>query len=75
MTHEPTLACSGNATFLDDTSQCTHKEYGNTLSFMGNGSRHPSAVHKYHQGWIERLQPGEGRFQHDHHAGAAGAAL
>jgi hypothetical protein len=52
MTHEPTLACSGNATFLDDTSQCTHKEYGNTLSFMGNGSRHPSAVHKYHQGWM-----------------------
>ena len=52
MTHEPTLSCAGNATFLDDTAQCTHKEYGNTLSFMGGGARHPSAIHKYHQGWI-----------------------
>ena len=52
MTHEPTLTCSGQATFLDDTSQCTHKEYGNTLSFMGGGAHHPSAVHKYHQGWM-----------------------
>jgi hypothetical protein len=52
MTHEPTITCQGGAAFLDNTSQCTHKEYGNTLSFMGGGARHPSAVHKYHQGWM-----------------------
>ncbi len=52
MTHEPTLTCQGGASFLDNTSQCTHKEYGNSLSFMGGGARHPSTIHKYHQGWI-----------------------
>lgn len=52
MTHEPTMTCTGMATFLDDTSQCTHVEYGSTLSFMGAGGRHPSAYHKYAQGWI-----------------------
>jgi len=52
MTHEPTLKCTGMATFLDDTSQCTHVEYGSTLSYMGSGARHPSAYHKYAQGWI-----------------------
>ncbi len=52
MTHEPTMTCPGNATFLDDPTQCTHVEYGNTLSFMGGGAHHPSAYHKYAQGWI-----------------------
>ncbi len=52
MTHEPTLNCTGAKTFLDDTSQCTHVEYGSTLSFMGGGAHHPSAYHKYAQGWI-----------------------
>jgi hypothetical protein len=52
MTHEPTMTCAGSATFLDDPTQCTHVEYGNTLSFMGGGSHHPSAFHKYMQGWI-----------------------
>ena len=33
-------------------SALQHKEYGNSLSFMGGGARHPSAVHKYHQGWM-----------------------
>jgi MYXO-CTERM domain-containing protein len=27
-------------------------EYANLLSFMGGGAHHPSAVHKYHQGWM-----------------------
>ena len=52
MTHEPTITCPGNATFLDDPTQCTHVEYGNQLSFMGGGAHHPSAYHKYAQGWI-----------------------
>ena len=54
MTHEPTLTCAGGATFLDDSTQCTHVEYGSTLSFMGSGGvgYHPSAYHKYAQGWI-----------------------
>ena len=52
MTHEPTMTCTGMATFLDDSTQCTHVEYGSTLSYMGSGSHHPSAYHKYAQGWI-----------------------
>ncbi len=52
MTHEPTMTCPGNAAFLDDPTQCTHVEYGNSLSFMGGGAHHPSAYHKYAQGWI-----------------------
>jgi hypothetical protein len=52
MTHEPIMKCTGNATFLDDPTQCTHDEYGNSLSFMGGGAHHPSAYHKYQQGWI-----------------------
>jgi len=66
MTHEPTLKCTGMATFLDDTSQCTHVEYGSTLSYMGSGARHPSAYHKYAQGWIGKCNvvqaPGSGTF-------------
>ena len=27
-------------------------EYANSLSFMGGGAHHPSAAHKYMQGWI-----------------------
>jgi MYXO-CTERM domain-containing protein len=52
MSHEPTMTCTGAKTFLDDPSQCTHVEYGSTLSFMGGGAHHPSAYHKYAQGWI-----------------------
>lgn len=52
MTHEPTLSCTGGKTFLDDTTQCTHNEYGSSLSFMGGGAHHPSAYHKFAQGWI-----------------------
>ena len=62
MTHEPTMCCggtvsgnrtcSGGVTFSDDTRNCQHMEYANQLSFMGGGARHPSAVHKYHQGWM-----------------------
>jgi hypothetical protein len=52
MSHEPTMTCTGAKTFLDDTSQCTHVEYGSSLSFMGGGAHHPSAYHKYAQGWI-----------------------
>jgi hypothetical protein len=52
MTHEPTMTCAGNATFLDDPTQCNHVEYGNALSFMGGGEHHPSAYHKFAQGWI-----------------------
>ena len=66
---------SGNATFLDDTSQCTHKEYGNTLELHGQRRAPPVGGTQVSPGLDERLQPGEGRFQHDHHAAAAGAAL
>ena len=61
MTHEPTMCCggtvsgnncTGGTTFADNTAGCQHMEYSNSLSFMGNGARHPSAVHKYHQGWM-----------------------
>jgi len=61
MTHEPTMCCggtvsgnncTGGTTFADNTANCQHMEYSNSLSFMGNGARHPSAVHKYHQGWM-----------------------
>jgi hypothetical protein len=52
MTHEPTITCPGAVPFLDDATQCTHVEYGNSLSFMGGGSHHPSAYHKFAQGWI-----------------------
>jgi len=52
MTHEPTMTCAGTVPFLDDPTQCTHVEYGNQLSFMGGGEHHPSAYHKYAQGWI-----------------------
>ena len=62
MTHEPTMCCggtvsgnrtcSGGATFSDNTTNCQHMEYANSLSFMGGGAHHPSAVHKYHQGWM-----------------------
>jgi hypothetical protein len=62
MTHEPTMCCggtvtgnrtcSGSVTFSDNTANCQHMEYANSLSFMGGGARHPSAVHKYHQGWM-----------------------
>jgi len=51
MTHEPFMNCNGK-TLLDDTTQCTHKEYGSTLSFMGSGALHPSSYHKYQQGWL-----------------------
>src|SRR5262245_50811123 len=61
MTHEPAMCCGGSVsgnnctggvTFSDSTTNCQHMEYANSLSFMGNGARHPSAVHKYHQGWM-----------------------
>ena len=62
MTHEPTMCCggtvsgnrtcSGGVTLSDNTSNCQHMEYANSLSFMGGGAHHPSAVHKYHQGWM-----------------------
>jgi len=62
MTHEPTMCCggtvsqnrtcTGGTTFADSTTNCQHMEYANLLSFMGGGAHHPSAVHKYHQGWI-----------------------
>jgi len=52
MTHEPTLTCTGGATFLDDSTQCTHHEYGSQLSFMGGGAHHPSAYQKFEEGWI-----------------------
>jgi hypothetical protein len=62
MTHEPTMCCggtvsgnrtcSGGVTFSDSTANCQHMEYANSLSFMGGGAHHPSAVHKYHQGWM-----------------------
>src|SRR5262249_24274670 len=54
MTHEPTITCTGNVPLLDDTSQCQHHEYGSQLSFMGGGSHHPSAYHKYQAGWISK---------------------
>jgi hypothetical protein len=57
MTHEPTITCAGAAPFLDDPTQCTHVEYGNQLSFMGGGEHHPSAYHKYAQGWITPRAP------------------
>ena len=46
------MTCPGRCAFLDDPTQCTHVEYGNSLSFMGGGAHHPSAYHKYAQGWI-----------------------
>ena len=62
MTHEPTMCCggtvsgnrtcTGSVTLSDNTSNCQHMEYANSLSFMGGGAHHPSAVHKYHQGWM-----------------------
>jgi hypothetical protein len=61
MTHEPMMCCggtvsngrcSGGMTFTDDTSGCQHIEYANMLSFMGGGAHHPSAAHKYMQGWM-----------------------
>jgi hypothetical protein len=62
MTHEPTMCCggtvsgnrtcSGGTTFADNTANCQHMEYANSLSFMGGGAHHPSALHKYHQGWM-----------------------
>ncbi len=62
MTHEPTMCCggtvsqnrtcTGGTTFADNTANCQHMEYANSLSFMGGGAHHPSAVHKYHQGWM-----------------------
>ena len=62
MTHEPTMCCggtvssnrtcTGGTTFADSTTNCQHMEYANSLSFMGGGAHHPSAVHKYHQGWM-----------------------
>ena len=42
----------GRHTFADSTTNCQHMEYANSLSFMGGGAHHPSAVHKYHQGWM-----------------------
>ena len=44
--------CTGGTTFADSTTNCQHMEYANSLSFMGGGAHHPSAVHKYHQGWM-----------------------
>ena len=73
-----TLRRDRSATVPRTTSrhQCTpHIEYGNSLSFMGGGAHHPSALHKYHAGLDERLQRGQGRRSDDDHAGAAGAAL
>jgi hypothetical protein len=62
MTHEPTMCCggtvsgnrtcAGGTTFADNTANCQHMEYANSLSFMGGGAHHPSALHKYHQGWM-----------------------
>ena len=63
MTHEPTMCCggtvnsghttcTGGTTFADSTTNCEHMEYANSLSFMGGGAHHPSALHKYHQGWM-----------------------
>jgi hypothetical protein len=62
MTHEPTMCCggtvsnnrtcTGGTTFSDSTTNCQHMEYANSLSFMGGGAHHPSALHKYHQGWM-----------------------
>jgi hypothetical protein len=62
MTHEPTMCCggtvsgnrtcTGGTTFADNTANCQHMEYANSLSFMGGGAHHPSALHKYHQGWM-----------------------
>ena len=62
MTHEPVMCCggtvsnnrtcTGGVTFSDNTASCQHMEYANALSFMGSGAHHPSALHKYHQGWM-----------------------
>jgi hypothetical protein len=52
MTHEPIMTCPNKAVFMDDPTQCTHKEYGSTLSFMGNGAHHVSAYHAVAQGYL-----------------------
>ncbi|HWA73024.1 MAG TPA: hypothetical protein VG937_11835 [Polyangiaceae bacterium] len=54
MTHEPIMTCPSKAVFMDDPTQCTHKEYGSTLSFMGNGAHHVSAYHAVAQGWLSK---------------------
>lgn len=54
MTHEPYMTCPDKAVFPDDPSACSHKEYGSTISFMGNGAGHPSAFHKVQQGWLSK---------------------
>lgn len=54
MTHEPIMTCPSKAVFLDDPTQCTHKEYGSQLSFMGNGPRNVSAYHSVAQGWLSK---------------------
>ena len=60
MSHEPFMNCKGK-TLEDDTTQCTHDEYGSPLSFMGDGPSHPSAYHKQQQGWLEQVQCRQGR--------------
>jgi hypothetical protein len=52
MTHEPIMTCPNKAVFMDDPTQCTHKEYGTQLSFMGNGAHHVSAYHAVAQKWL-----------------------
>jgi MYXO-CTERM domain-containing protein len=54
MTHEPIMTCPSKAVFMDDPTQCTHKEYGTNLSFMGNGAHHVSAYHAVAQGWLSK---------------------
>ncbi len=57
MTHEATMTCTGQKPILDDPGQCNHVEYGSLISFMGQGGSsayHPSAYHKYQQGWISK---------------------
>ena len=85
MTHEPTMCCggtvsgnrtcSGGVTFSDNTANCQHMEYANSLLVHGRRRAPPVGGAQVPPGLDERLQPGEGRRQHDDHAAAAGAAL
>ena len=84
MTHEPTMCCGGTVSgndllgrrhVSDNTSNCQHMEYGTRSSFMGGGAHHPSAVHKYHQGWMSGCNLVKVGATTTHHAAAAGAPL
>ena len=85
MTHEPTMCCggtvsgnrtcSGGTTFVRQHGQLPAHGVRQLAVVHGRRRAPPVGGPQVPPGLDERLQPGQGRHQHDDHAAAAGAAV